>query len=80
MNRGRPAFRSPGSIPIDGLCVRIGAMRCHSQALTIKLKKDVPLDEISDMLAKANQWAKVVPNDREISEPLRRMLRILLDA
>ena len=56
---GRPAFRSPGSIPIDGLCVRIGAMRCHSQALTIKLKKDVPLDEISDMLAKANPWAKV---------------------
>lgn len=65
---GRPAFRSPGSIPIDGLCVRIGAMRCHSQALTIKLKKDVPLDEISDMLAKANPWAKVVPNEREISE------------
>ena len=55
-------------IPVDGLCVRIGAMRCHSQALTIKLKKDVPLDEISDMLAKANPWAKVVPNDREISE------------
>ena len=54
-----------GSIPIDGLCVRIGAMRCHSQALTIKLKKDVPLDEISDMLAKANPWAKVVPNDRD---------------
>ena len=51
---GKPTFRSPGSIPIDGLCVRIGAMRCHSQALTIKLKKDVPLDEISDMLAKAN--------------------------
>lgn len=65
---GKPAFRSPGSIPIDGLCVRIGAMRCHSQALTIKLKKDVPLDEISDMLAKANPWAKVVPNDREITE------------
>jgi aspartate-semialdehyde dehydrogenase len=65
---GRPAFRSAGSIPIDGLCVRIGAMRCHSQALTIKLKRDVPLDEISDMLAKANPWAKVVPNDREISE------------
>jgi aspartate-semialdehyde dehydrogenase len=65
---GKPAFRSAGSIPIDGLCVRIGAMRCHSQALTIKLKKDVPLDEISDMLAKANPWAKVVPNDREISE------------
>ena len=65
---GNPAFRTPGSIPIDGLCVRIGAMRCHSQALTIKLKKNVPLDEISDMLAKNNQWAKVVPNDREISE------------
>ena len=65
---GRPAFRSSGSIPIDGLCVRIGAMRCHSQGLTIKLKKDVPLDEISDILAQANQWAKVVPNEREISE------------
>ncbi len=121
---GRPAFKTAGSIPIDGLCVRIGAMRCHSQALTIKLKKDLPLDEISDMLAKANPWAKVVPNEREISEreltpaavtgtltvpvgrlhkmamgpeylavftcgdqllwgaaePLRRMLRILLDA
>jgi len=65
---GRPAFRSPGSIPIDGLCVRIGAMRCHSQGLTIKLKKDVPLDEVSDILAKANDWVKVVPNEREISE------------
>ncbi len=65
---GRPAFRSPGSIPIDGLCVRIGAMRCHSQGLTIKLKKDVPLDEISDIIAKGNQWAKVVPNEREITE------------
>ena len=121
---GNPAFRTLGSIPIDGLCIRIGAMRCHSQALTIKLKKDVPLDEISDMLAKNNPWAKVVPNERELSErdltpaavtgtltvpvgrlhkmamgddylaaftcgdqllwgaaePLRRMLRILLDA
>ncbi|MEK6550586.1 MAG: aspartate-semialdehyde dehydrogenase [Pseudomonadota bacterium] len=110
-------------IPIDGLCVRVGAMRCHSQALTIKLKKDVPLDEISGMLSSANSWAKVVPNDRDASmreltpaavtgtlavpvgrlrklnmgpdyltaftcgdqllwgaaEPLRRMLRILLD-
>jgi aspartate-semialdehyde dehydrogenase len=65
---GRPPFRAPGSIPIDGLCVRIGAMRCHSQALTIKLKKDVPLDEISDIIAKGNAWAKVVPNEREISE------------
>ncbi len=65
---GRPAFRTPGSIPIDGLCVRIGAMRCHSQGLTIKLKKDVPLDEVTDIIAKGNQWAKVVPNEREISE------------
>jgi aspartate-semialdehyde dehydrogenase len=59
--------REGNPILIDGLCVRIGAMRCHSQALTIKLKKNVPLDEIHDMLAKANQWAKVVPNDRDIS-------------
>ncbi|QDF96174.1 aspartate-semialdehyde dehydrogenase [Azoarcus sp. DD4] len=121
---GKPAFRSQGSIPIDGLCVRIGAMRCHSQGLTIKLKKDVPLDEVSEIIATANDWVKVVPNEREISErdltpaavtgtltvpvgrlhklamgpdylgaftvgdqllwgaaePLRRMLRILLDA
>ncbi len=59
--------REGSPIPIDGLCVRIGAMRCHSQALTIKLRKNVPLDEIHDMLAKANPWAKVVPNDRDIS-------------
>jgi len=55
------------AIPVDGLCVRIGAMRCHSQALTIKLTKDVPLDEITDMLANNNPWAKVVPNTREDS-------------
>ncbi|NLP60008.1 aspartate-semialdehyde dehydrogenase [Paraburkholderia sacchari] len=120
---GKPAMGEPGSIPVDGLCVRIGAMRCHSQALTIKLKKDVPLDEIDGILASANDWVKVVPNQREASmrdlspavvtgtlsvpvgrlrklamggeylsaftvgdqllwgaaEPLRRMLRILLD-
>lgn len=111
-------------VPIDGLCVRIGAMRCHSQALTLKLKKDIPLDEIEGMLASANDWVRVVPNQREVTmkeltptavtgtltvpvgrlrklamggdylsaftvgdqllwgaaEPLRRMLRILLDA
>jgi len=116
--------REANPIPIDGLCVRIGAMRCHSQALTIKLKRDVPMDEIEGMLAAANPWAKVVPNRREdtmrdlspaavtgkletpvgrlrkmamgpqylsaftvgdqllwgAAEPLRRMLRILLDA
>ena len=55
------------AIPVDGLCVRIGAMRCHSQALTIKLAKDVPLDEINDIIASHNQWVKVVPNTREAS-------------
>lgn len=116
--------RSDQPVPIDGLCVRIGAMRCHSQALTIKMKQDVPLDEISDIIASHNDWVKVVPNDRDITmadltpaavtgtltvpvgrmrklsmgpeflsaftvgdqllwgaaEPLRRMLRILLEA
>ena len=60
------AFGS-AAIPVDGLCVRIGAMRCHSQALTIKLNKDVPLDEVNDIIAGANQWVKVVPNTREAS-------------
>jgi aspartate-semialdehyde dehydrogenase len=64
---GKPAMGEPGSIPVDGLCVRIGAMRCHSQALTIKLTKDVPLDEIDAILAAANDWVKVVPNEREAS-------------
>jgi len=58
---------SANPTPIDGICVRIGAMRCHSQALTIKMNKDVPLDEIHGILAEANDWVKVVPNDREIS-------------
>lgn len=116
--------RSDNPIPIDGLCVRVGAMRCHSQALTIKLTKDVPLADIDGLLAAHNQWVKVVPNDRDLTmreltpaavtgtlavpigrirklamgpqyltaftvgdqllwgaaEPLRRMLRILLEA
>jgi aspartate-semialdehyde dehydrogenase len=55
------------AIAVDGLCVRIGAMRCHSQALTIKLKKDVPLDEINDIIASNNRWVKLVPNTREAS-------------
>jgi len=59
--------RSNNPVPIDGLCVRIGAMRCHSQALTIKLKKDVPLDDINGILAEANDWVKVVPNDRDVT-------------
>ena len=58
-------------IPVDGLCVRIGAMRCHSQGLTIKLKRDIPLAEIESMLAKGNPWVKVVPNKRE--ETLKRL-------
>ena len=59
--------RSATPIPVDGLCVRIGAMRCHSQAITIKLTKDVPLDEINGMLAAHNDWVKVVPNQREVT-------------
>lgn len=51
-------------IPIDGLCVRVGAMRCHSQALTIKLRKDIPLAEIEQILADGNEWVEVVPNNR----------------
>ncbi len=54
-------------VAIDGLCVRVGAMRCHSQALTVKLKRDIPLDEIEAMLDEANDWVKVVPNERELS-------------
>ncbi|OZA28257.1 MAG: aspartate-semialdehyde dehydrogenase [Hydrogenophilales bacterium 17-61-9] len=116
--------RDDNPIPIDGLCVRVGAMRCHSQALTIKLTRDVPLADIDSLIAGHNQWVKVVPNDRELTmreltpaavtgtltvpigrmrklnmgpqyltaftvgdqllwgaaEPLRRMLRILLEA
>jgi aspartate-semialdehyde dehydrogenase len=117
--------RSNGNvIPMDGICVRVGAMRCHSQAMTIKLRRPLPIDEVEGMLAEAHDWVKVVPNRREESlaeltpaavtgklsvpvgrlrkmpmgddylaaftvgdqllwgaaEPLRRMLRILLDA
>jgi aspartate-semialdehyde dehydrogenase len=53
------------AIPVDGFCVRVGAMRCHSQALTFKLKQDVPLADIEAMIAADNQWVKVVPNNRE---------------
>ncbi len=52
-------------IPVDGICVRVGAMRCHSQALTIKLTKDVPLDELVGIIGQANQWVSVVPNTKE---------------
>lgn len=56
---------SKREIPVDGICVRVGAMRCHSQALTIRLKKDVPLDEITGIITEANEWASVVPNTKE---------------
>lgn len=55
------------AIPIDGICVRIGTMRCHSQALTIKLKKDMPINDIQHILQGANDWVKVIPNEKEDS-------------
>jgi aspartate-semialdehyde dehydrogenase len=57
-------FGTP-AVPVDGFCVRVGAMRCHSQALTFKLRKDVPVAEIEAMIAADNEWVKVVPNTRE---------------
>ncbi len=64
--------RGPGfdktSIPIDSTCVRIGAMRCHSQSLTIKLRRDVPLDEITDIVAQSTPWTRVVPNTKQASD------------
>jgi aspartate-semialdehyde dehydrogenase len=59
--------RESDPIPIDGVCVRIGAMRCHSQALTIKLRRNLPIEEIEGLLGSANQWVKVIPNRREDS-------------
>jgi len=59
--------RSSNPIPIDGVCVRIGSMRCHSQALTVKLRRDVPLAEIERLLASANDWVRVVPNEKNAS-------------
>jgi aspartate-semialdehyde dehydrogenase len=59
---------SSSPIPIDGICVRVGAMRCHSQGVTIKLNRDVPLPAIEGLLAEANAWVKLVPNQREATE------------
>ena len=64
---GQGAGFGTAAVPVDGFCVRIGAMRCHSQALTFKLKKDVPLADIEAMIAADNAWVKVVPNTRESS-------------
>jgi len=59
--------RESNPMPIDGTCVRIGAMSCHSQALTIKLTRDVPIDEINDVLANGTEWTDLIPNERENS-------------
>ena len=59
--------RESAPIPIDGICVRVGAMRCHSQALTFKLSRDLPLKEIESLLGAANEWVKVIPNSKEDS-------------
>lgn len=64
---GRGAAFGQAEIPVDGLCVRIGAMRCHSQALTIKLRRDVPMDEINDAIRTGTDWARLVPNEKDAS-------------
>jgi aspartate-semialdehyde dehydrogenase len=56
-----------GAVPVESICVRIGAMRCHSQALTIKLTRDVPLEEIESLLASAHEWVRIVPNNKDAS-------------
>ncbi|NLY14339.1 MAG: aspartate-semialdehyde dehydrogenase [Gammaproteobacteria bacterium] len=58
-------FKNP--IPVDGLCVRVGAMRCHSQALTIKLNKDIPLADIEGLISQHNPWVRLIPNERELT-------------
>ena len=65
---GRDGKKGGNPVPIDGLCVRVGAMRCHSQALTIKLTKDVPLNDIHGLIAAHNDWVKVVPNERNLTQ------------
>ncbi|WP_107851437.1 aspartate-semialdehyde dehydrogenase [Oceanimonas marisflavi] len=60
-------LQTAAAIPVDGLCVRIGALRCHSQSFTIKLKKDISIPEIEKLLASHNDWVKVIPNDRQQS-------------
>ena len=68
---GRGAAFGRPAVPVESLCVRVGAMRCHSQALTIKLRRDVPLDEVERILAGGNDWVRVVPNTRD--ESIRRL-------
>ena len=59
--------RQDNPIPVDGLCVRVGSMRCHSQALTIKLRRDVPLTDVEAILAAAHEWVTVVPNEKDVT-------------
>jgi aspartate-semialdehyde dehydrogenase len=61
------ALRPGSTVPVEGICVRVGAMRCHSQALTIKLRRDVPLDEVEAVIANGHEWVRVVPNDKDSS-------------
>ena len=58
---------APDTVPVEGICVRIGAMRCHSQALTIKLRRDLPLEEIESVIGSAHEWVRVIPNTMEAS-------------
>jgi aspartate-semialdehyde dehydrogenase len=64
---GRGIGQAPAAVPIDSICVRVGAMRCHSQSLTIKLKRDVPLADIEQLIAQDNEWVSLVPNTKEAS-------------
>eukprot|EP01062_Namystynia_karyoxenos_P073572 TRINITY_DN70370_c0_g1_i1.p1 TRINITY_DN70370_c0_g1~~TRINITY_DN70370_c0_g1_i1.p1 ORF type:complete len:403 (+),score=111.38 TRINITY_DN70370_c0_g1_i1:92-1300(+) len=57
--------RPEGSVPVDGVCVRVGVMRCHSQAFMIKLRRDLPLEHIAELLSKHNSWCKVIPNEKD---------------
>jgi len=67
MAEANKILQTKNAIPIDGVCVRVGAMRCHSQAFTIKLKKDAPLKDIEDIIKSSNQWVRFVPNQKEIT-------------
>ena len=60
-------LRSGSTVPVEGICVRVGAMRCHSQALTIKLRRDMALDEVEALIANGHEWVRVIPNDKASS-------------
>jgi aspartate-semialdehyde dehydrogenase len=64
---GLPPMGQPGSMVVEGICVRVGAMRCHSQALTIKLRRELPLPEVERLIASGNDWVRLVPNTRDAS-------------